>query len=171
MKEPNNVQYMLSSIKFGAPLHIDGVRYNDITDREREQTLKVSEFQKRIVKMIEEFKQKNEGGVDPIIFSQAVGQIEFDKLVKSDVAYAVFSVMFVQAYFVFHLRSFFLATIGVILIIFSFPLTSIICEGVLRITYYSNLHNMVIFIVLGIAADDIFVFIDAWRQSAAIKLY
>lgn len=30
---------------------------------------------------------------------------------------------------------------------------------------------MVIFIVLGIAADDIFVFIDAWRQSAAIVLF
>lgn len=33
------------------------------------------------------------------------------------------------------------------------------------------MHNLVIFIVLGIAADDIFVFIDAWRQSAQIVMY
>lgn len=31
------------------------------------------------------------------------------------------------------------------------------------------MHSLVIFIVLGIAADDIFVFIDAWRQSLCIK--
>ena len=31
------------------------------------------------------------------------------------------------------------------------------------------MHTLVIFIVLGIAADDIFVFIDAWRQSYCIK--
>lgn len=35
--------------------------------------------------------------------------------------------------------------------------------------YYSNLHMLVIFIVLGIAADDIFVMMDAWRQSACIE--
>jgi len=33
------------------------------------------------------------------------------------------------------------------------------------------LHNLIIFIVLGIAADDIFVFIDAWRQSACIEVF
>ena len=35
----------------------------------------------------------------------------------------------------------------------------------------SNLHYLVIFIVLGIAADDIFVFIDAWRQSECIEVF
>ena len=43
-----------------------------------------------------------------------------------------------------------------------------ISEGVLRVTFFSNLHSLVVFIVLGIAADDIFVFIDAWRQSKVI---
>ena len=52
----------------------------------------------------------------------------------------------------------------------SFGLTAIVNEGIIRNTYYSSLHSLVIFIVLGIAADDIFVFIDAWRQSANIRL-
>lgn len=43
--------------------------------------------------------------------------------------------------------------------------------GIFRVTYYSSLHSMVVFIVLGIAADNIFVFIDAWRQSACIEEY
>jgi hypothetical protein len=53
--------------------------------------------------------------------------------------------------------------IGVLLIGFSFSFSAIFYQGIFRITYMSTLHNLVIFIVLGIAADDIFVFIDAWR--------
>ena len=33
----------------------------------------------------------------------------------------------------------------------------------------TTLNQLVIFIVLGIAADDIFVYTDAWRQSEHIK--
>ena len=95
-------------------------------------------------------------------------ELEFDILVKKDTSFAVFSVMFVFIYFIVHLRSLLLASIGIMLIMFSFPVTAIVCEGIFRVTYYSNLHSLVIFIVLGIAADDIFVFIDAWRQSAFI---
>lgn len=66
-------------------------------------------------------------------------------------------------YFFIHLRSYFLTLMGTLMIIFSFAVTGMIYEGIFRITYMSDLHNIVVFIVLGIAADDIFVFIDAWR--------
>ena len=56
------------------------------------------------------------------------------------------------------------------MILLSFPVTAFINEAIIRNTYYSSLHTLVIFIVLGIAADDIFVFVDAWRQSENIKL-
>jgi predicted RND superfamily exporter protein len=96
-------------------------------------------------------------------------QLEFNILVKKDTSYAVFSVSFVFVYFIIHLRSVFLASVGIMLIMFSFSVTAIVCEGIFRVTYYADLHSLVIFIVLGIAADDIFVFIDAWRQSAFIE--
>lgn len=41
----------------------------------------------------------------------------------------------------------------------------------LRISYFSSLNSLVIFIVLGIAADNIFVLMDAWKQSACIPEY
>ena len=59
---------------------------------------------------------------------------------------------------------------GILIILLSFGLTAVINEGIIRNTFYSSLHSLVIFIVLGIAADDIFVFIDAWRQSANIRM-
>ena len=48
-------------------------------------------------------------------------------------------------------------------------MTQLLAVGVFKSTYYGTLHTLVIFIVLGIAADDIFVFVDAWRQSAIIE--
>lgn len=148
-----------------------GVLYNDITDRVREQKQYVADFQYQIVEVIDEFKKNNEGGLDVIIFSEAVTQQQFQELVQKDTAFAAFSVMFVLFYFVFHLESFFLAFIGVMLIGFSFSFTAFVYSAIFRITFLANLHNLVIFIVLGIAADDIFVFIDAWRQSAFVAVY
>ena len=39
-------------------------------------------------------------------------------------------------------------------------------RGIFRISFFNQLHVLAIYLVLGIGADDIFVFIDGWRQSA-----
>lgn len=90
---------------------------------------------------------------------------DFNDMVLEDTSYAVISIALVFCYFCFHLWSFFLAFMGMLIIILSFGVTAMISEGAIGVTYYSNLNNLVIFIVLGIAADDFFVFMDAWRQS------
>ena len=56
-----------------------------------------------------------------------------------------------------------MATASILMIMASFPVTSLITEGIFKITYYQYLHAMLIFIVLGIASDNVFVFVDAWR--------
>jgi predicted RND superfamily exporter protein len=65
----------------------------------------------------------------------------------------------------------YLAFVGIMIILFSFPVTSMIYTGFLGCLYFGSLHNLVIFIVLGIAADDIFVFIDGWRLSKTNKQF
>ena len=79
--------------------------------------------------------------------------------------------IFVLLYFIFHLRSVFLATYSVLLIIFSFAVTQLLYREVLGIKFFATLHNLVIFIVLGISADNVFVLFDAWKQSANIPEY
>lgn len=83
----------------------------------------------------------------------------------------MFSIMFVFAYFIYHLKSLFLAFMGITMILFSFPAAVMVSNGILRVSFFSSLHSLTMFIVLGIAADDIFVFIDAWRQSKHIKVF
>ena len=77
--------------------------------------------------------------------------------------YAFYSLTFVFCYLWYHLGSIFLAVVGISIIVFSFPMTSCIANGIFGVTYFGFLHILVVFIVLGIAADDIFVFIDGWR--------
>lgn len=48
-------------------------------------------------------------------------------------------------------------------ILFSFPITLVIFKSILSIDYFSSLHILVVFIVLGISADNVFVFTDAWN--------
>lgn len=119
------------------------------------------------MQLCSEFEEANEN-IKPMMFSQQLAQRMFDEQARMDTVWALGSISFVFLYFVIHLRSIFLASFSILLILFSFPVTQIIYSGALGITYFSTLHVMVIFIVLGISADDIFVIVDAWRQSEFI---
>jgi predicted RND superfamily exporter protein len=95
----------------------------------------------------------------------------FLSLVIKDAYFALYSLTFVFCYLYWHLSSIFLAFIGILIIIFSFPFTACITYGLFGVKYFGFLHVLIVFIVLGIAADDIFVFYDGWRQSANIPMF
>jgi len=82
-----------------------------------------------------------------------------------DALKAIFSCLFVFLYLNFHTHSCFLSALGMGIIVLSFPFTAVITNGIFQIKYFGFLQIMIIYIVLGIAADDIFVFYDAYQQS------
>mgnify|MGYP003326527292 CR=1 FL=1 len=94
---------------------------------------------------------------------------DFQEILDKDSINAAWTGIFTFSYMTFHLGSPFLGSFSMILIVASFPITALITEGILGVTWYGDLHNAIILIIMGIAADDIFVFYDAWRQSACIE--
>ena len=56
-----------------------------------------------------------------------------------------------------------------LLICLSFPVTQFIYTTILRISFNADLNQLTIFIIMGIAADNIFVLCDAWKQSGTYK--
>lgn len=62
--------------------------------------------------------------------------------------------------------SWFLAAVGMFEIFMSLPLAWFTFSHILQIKYFSPLNILCIFIVIAIGADDIFVFMDAYKQSA-----
>lgn len=94
----------------------------------------------------------------------------FINLAGNDVIWAVGSVFFVFCYFIYHLKSVVMAMAASFLIAAAFPLNALINQSILGNTYYISLHSIAIFIMLGIAADDVFVLVDGFRQTEYNKV-
>lgn len=98
-------------------------------------------------------------------FSEAVAQLEFARLVNEDFLVAFASVLFVWGYLIVHLGSIFVGSMAMLQISVSLPLSLFFYRVVFRISYFASMQILVVFVILGIGADDCFVFSDAWKQS------
>ena len=86
----------------------------------------------------------------------------------SDALLAILSFVLVFLYLAYMIGSWFLAFVGILEIFLSLPLAWMFYSTVFGIKYFSTLNALSLFIVAAIGADDIFVFMDAYKQSANI---
>jgi len=75
---------------------------------------------------------------------------------------SVFLVFIVAA---IHTGSFFLALITMLQILLSFPLPFFVYRYIFQIKHFGVLNVTTLFLLLGIGADDVFVFTDTWNQA------
>jgi len=85
-------------------------------------------------------------------------------------AYVVISICSVFFLIVIYLRSLFLAFAGILCIILTFIPAYVIFTYIYGIQYFDALMIAIVYVILGIGADDIFVFTDAWRQAPYMAL-
>ncbi|KAL8603219.1 hypothetical protein ACOMHN_025234 [Nucella lapillus] len=83
----------------------------------------------------------------------------------SDMALAVGSMAFIFLFIWFHTRSLFVTALSELGIISSFVETNFIYRVVIGYKYFGYFHVLAMFIILGIGADDLFVFWDAWKAT------
>lgn len=98
-----------------------------------------------------------------------MGVLIFDVLigiVSQDGMLAIISLLFVFFWLRINTNSWFLAGVGILEIFLAIPVAWFIFTVVFRIEYFSFLNALSIFIVAAIGADDIFIFMDAYKQSA-----
>lgn len=91
------------------------------------------------------------------------GTDEMTIMVAPDFLLAFASIMLVFVILSTYLRSVFLACCGMYQIILSMPVAALIYKG-LTIDFFDFVHVLVVYLVLGIGADDIFVMVDAFRH-------
>jgi len=96
---------------------------------------------------------------------------EFSRMIWPDFGLAVFSFIFVWLCMWMHLGSCFLASVGMYQILVSLPVAGIIYRQLARVDYFEFLHILVVYLVLGIGADDLFVLVDSWRHITADPAY
>ena len=84
---------------------------------------------------------------------------------NGDLPMTFLAVMFVFCYITIHTRSLFLSSMAMIQILFSLPVSYTVYRYVWGIPFFSQLHILAIFLVLGVGADDVFVISDAWKET------
>lgn len=105
-------------------------------------------------------------GLVVVFFSQALaGSDFFERMITADLMWAMGSILFVLCVLIYHTGSAFLGGLGMLQILFSLPCTLFVYRIIFGITFLTQMHVLSIFLVLGIGADDLFVFYDAWLQS------
>jgi len=101
-----------------------------------------------------------------IYFGSTLIEDVFLALVATDASLAGMSIIIVLFYLRVHTRSWCLACGGFTHVLLSFPVGYFLYKIVFQIPSFFVLSFLAIFTLLGIGADDILVFVDAYRQSA-----
>ncbi|XP_060081595.1 protein dispatched homolog 1-like [Ylistrum balloti] len=92
---------------------------------------------------------------------------EYDVVIQAlnDMLLAVGSFLFILVFMWFQTASFWITFLGIFSILTSFLLTNLIYRCVLGYEYFGFFHVISMFIILGIGADDVFIFYDTWRLT------
>ncbi len=161
-------------IPIGGPL----VGYRNTNDNLEDQKKEYTKFIKRVKdRFFDKFGMKQSwlrsayrtevstNGLKVRFNSLLLRDLDWIVMLDDDLNLAAFSIIFVFSWMCYHLGSLFLASMGMLQIVLSLPVSIVIYRGVYQIQYFTALHGLTIFLVLGIGADDVFVFIDGWRQA------
>ena len=92
------------------------------------------------------------------------------KLVYDDMYMLIGTMVASILYMTVHMKSFYLAFFSIVNLFFAIPVTLCIYTYIIGVDYFSTIHISVLIVVIGIGADDVFVFHDFWIGSHKIKL-
>ena len=107
-----------------------------------------------------------------VMFKDHVESNVCNQFVYQDLYWALFSFLLIFIYIAVVTNSIYIATLGMTHIFLSFFCTYAIYKTVIHwlagVGWFPFLLWLGLFVICGIGADDIFVFVDAWRQSQVI---
>ena len=138
--------------------------YKNSLDRKQKQDNEVAWWFKQDLKTY--FSSKNTGNMDVLYFCTPVVGDEFVALILRDVQLALASCVLVFLWIWGQTGSLFIAIAGIFEIVFSLPLAFMVYRLILQFEYFSSLNPLCVYVIMAVGADDIFVFMDAWKQSA-----
>jgi hypothetical protein len=91
-----------------------------------------------------------------------------NQILISDVLHVVGALLVVFIAMVVHTGSLFISAMGMLHVVLAFPAAYTTYRLLFGIKWMSLLNYIGIFVAVGIGADDIFVYTDAWRQGAVM---
>ena len=97
--------------------------------------------------------------------NELLRQRDSERVIKSDLAWTIASIGAVWVYMLLSTRSVVISSVGMLIILMSFPAALFIYRKVYGIPYLGNITGLSLFVVLGIGCDDIFVLWHSFTQT------
>ena len=110
--------------------------------------------------------KSNTNEFDLVYWSYLLFVLDIAKQALKEILLAIGSISFIFCFIVYHTKSLWISTFAVMSIGTSFLAANMIYRIVLDFRYFGLFHIIAIFIILGIGADDLFVFLDTWKNTA-----
>jgi predicted RND superfamily exporter protein len=108
----------------------------------------------------------NSTEIDLLWLGSFITTADTNALLLGDAAWAGAAILFVVVWMCLHTMSFWLGLWGMFHIILSFPVAYFFVVIAMNVRSFNTLNMLGIFILLGIGADDVFIMVDRWKQSA-----
>lgn len=150
-----------SVFHFGKPFK----GYANLTDNPSQQT---ADYEQWALKLSDDIAALSTSDIDVFLIGLTLIDTTFNKVVLRDLSFSIAAILLVFIAIWFHTTSVFLASTAMAQIFLAFPFAFVFYTLIFRQDYFGPLQILVIFLLLGIGADDVFVFTDAWRQSSVV---
>ncbi|KAJ3424454.1 sterol-sensing domain [Anaeramoeba flamelloides] len=152
-------KFMSSGFGFGGPL--EGYKNKD--DRTSEQEKK---FEDWVVGFIPDLAEEtNTDNFEILYLGSGITMKAINDLIMHDTMLINISLALVYFYTFFHTKTIILTLLGIFHVMLSLPMSYFFYTAILGVEWFSMLNFLSLFVVLGIGCDDIFIMLDAWRQS------
>lgn len=152
-----------SILQFGNPLE----GFANSTDREDDQESKFDDFfRDKVMPKGDDYFSDGVGDMDFSYGSGYIIGLWVTRQVILDLALAVGSFAFIAVFMTIQTGSIWIMGWTIFSIITGFCGANLVYRIVLDFRYVGVFHVLSVFIVLGIGADDVFVFVDTWKETA-----
>ena len=140
--------------------------YNSTKDKKNDQIDKIDKLiTDTFGKILNEKYKDGVGSMQFYYNNPALYGDSITKQVVLDMMLSVASFVFIFLFMWLQTGSLWLTSWAIFSIVSSFNITNLIYRVIFDYRYIGIFHVLSIFIILGIGADDIFVFMDTWKQS------
>ena len=123
----------------------------------------------KVISILQPLSENGLGDMKVAYYSKHLEPKFISDVITSDTVYLLIGFAFMVVFVIIQTFSLFTAGLAVAAVCLSIPSTNLIYHFVFSQTYIGPFNIITLFYVLGITADDIFVFYDAWRESARFE--
>ena len=154
-------KYTRSLMYFGWPLK--GYKSTEIKDHEQKETIDEALSDLYLERLDEIYKDKL-GDMKFYYYNTPLKLKAMESQVIYDLALAIASFAFIFMFMFVQTGSIWITSWGIFSIISSFNIANFIYRVIFDYRYIGVFHVLAIFIILGIGSDNIFVFMDTWKE-------